>query len=192
MTEHAKLVAWRGGKGIPRDELLGAMGPGLAPGSEAPFVPAPRWSDVAAAIATRLLRAAAKIRPFQEREANIYVNCVTVMAVGGEHDEGRRLAAIEAAAFLNTTRIMADRKPPSVEAALSWFPRALAWATRHARLDRKCPYKLADLAAEAAAHHAELARVQGDDPEAARRAEEEAQRRDVEAALEARGIEPLE
>lgn len=67
MTDRSEFVAWRGGKGIKPDELLGAMGPGLAPGSEAPFVPAARWSEVIAAIAVRLLRAVSRVRPFQER-----------------------------------------------------------------------------------------------------------------------------
>jgi hypothetical protein len=108
--------------------------------------------------------------------------------------DGRTVLTVEVdnatkIALLNTARIMAESRPPTVENALSWFPRALVWGVRHARLDRKCPYKLSELAAEAAAHHAALAGVQGDNPEAALRAEQEAQRGDVETALADREIE---
>ncbi len=163
MTERSEFVAWRGGKGIKPDELLGVMGPGLAPGSEAPFVPAARWSEVIAAIAVRLLRAVSEVRPFQEREADVLVRCARIMAAGSEHDAGRYASALEAIALLNTARIMAESRPPTVESALSWFP-APSPEVRHARLDRKCPYKLSELAAEAAAHHAALAGVQGTIP----------------------------
>lgn len=186
MTEPVALVAWRGGKAVPPDELLAAMGPGLAPSAGAAFVPAARWNEVAAAIGERLLRAVAMVRPFQEREADIYVNCIAVMATSAGHDAGRRGAALEAVAFLNTSRIMAEPRPPSIEGALRWFAPALAWATRHPLLDRKCPYKLSDLAAEAVAHHAALARAHGADPEAARLAEQQAQRHDVSSALAGR------
>jgi hypothetical protein len=188
MSNDGDLVAWREGRGIVASEMLSAMGPGLSPREGAPFVPAARWSEVVAAIAVRLLRAISPLAGMQDHEREMLVHSIAAMATGGEHDEERKIMALVAQANLGIVSRFGTARPPALEGALAWFPRALEWATRRARLNRKCPYDLPSLAAEAAAHHAALASAQHADAEAARRAESEAQRRDVEAALAGREI----
>lgn len=192
MNERIDPVAWREGRGVPPEELLASMGPGLAPGQDSPCVPVTAWSLVAAAMAARLLRSIAQIPALQEHETSMLAHAVAAMSIGGEPGEENRIASLMAQANLGIVTRIGTARTAAVEGALSWFPRAFVWATHRARLDRKCPYSIPDLAAEAAAHHAALASSHpGGDPEAARRAELAAQRRDVESALQGRPIELL-
>jgi hypothetical protein len=191
MSEAMEFVAWREGSGVPAGELLASMGPGLAPGENTACVPITAWSRVAAAMAARLLRSIAQIPGMQEHETNMLVHAVAAMSVGGEHNEENRIVALMSAANLGIVTRIGVARTASVEGALSWFPRALAWAAHRACLDRKCPYNLPDLAAEAVSHHAALASHHGGDAKTAREAERGAQRRDVESALQGREIDLL-
>jgi len=189
VTERDDIIAWREGKGIGEADLLAAMGPGLAPSATAQVVPTARFSEVAAAIAARLVRAIAVASPgIAEHELQMLVHAIAAMAIGGEHDEERRIAALMAQANLGIVSRFGTARTFALEGALGWFPRALEWATRRARLDRKCPHNLPELAAEAVSHHIAIARALGRDPEAAERAELEAQREDVRAVLSGRAV----
>jgi hypothetical protein len=189
VTERDDTVAWREGKGVCEADLLAAMGPGLARSSTEEVVPAARFSEVIAAIAARLVRAlAAAPSGMAEHEIEMLIHAIAAMVIGGEHDEERKIAAFVAQANLGIVSRIGTARTFAVEGALGWFPRALEWATRRARLDRKCPHNLAHLAAEAVSHHIAIARALGRDPDAAERAELEAQREDVQAVLSGQAV----
>jgi hypothetical protein len=180
--------AFREGREVVEEELLAAMGPGLAAARDTPPVQAARWSELAASMARRLISAAARAHGFDESEASMLALGLAAARAGGRHDTDTARDAAMALANLQLVVKFGAAQPPSVHGALAVMLRIVLWATRRARLDRRCPYALPKLGLEAVEAHADLADALEEDADLARERERAQQRREVADVLSGREV----